>query len=953
MPGRKRWLPDDLKIGLVLALLLGAIWTAALLMAARIERHGMEYAFAEARSMAQLLKLHGTELVLRVETLHRLGRLVTLAHLAGAPGDPASLAELRKSVELAGSNVLQVSGLDAAGDVIWSTLPMPPGRVNLAQREHYQAIARDGLDHIVGRPVRGAVSGRWTIQFAEALRDSDRRLLGITVVSVDAGLAEALARELNMADRGVISLDRNDGVLLARSIGAHIGEVVPKEGSVWWPAWQAGGAEALEPGPRDGVPRFYAARRIPGSDLVIVVGLDAAVQMAPVHASSAVVLRGAAALGFTLTLLAAALSWGLRRQRGLSRERLRVHDLAEREALLRHIAENATDIISLQDAEQRNLYVSPALRSVLGIDPRPLIGRRFGAPADPSEAPAVAAALDRLDRTGGATRFAFRARHADGSFRWLETEMVAIPDIGDETGCRYISISRDITSRKQAEAALRQTQQQLENLYRLGPGTLYQVSIGPDGERRLRIPFAGPLEKMGYAAEDLNSDFFLRRVHPLDLTRTLEAKQRCLKTGEALVEYRFPNAAGEIRWIRDEMRVAGQDGDCTIVIGYLTDVTAEHAAREDLASLLQLGPGMLYRIAIGPNGERCPTVPASNFITKLGYTVEQVCVPGFVMGRIHPLDAPLLAEAIGQCARTGQAVVEYRFPTAAGEMRWLRDDLLLAGQEGGWVDIVTYVTDITAERETKIRAQQNERLATLGELATGIAHELNQPLAAIGMAAENGSRALARDPPNIDTAAAKFVRISEQTRRLGKVINHIRMFGRKETAQPVAFPVDEVVRNALLLVNARLQSAATTVTVDLPPDLPQPFGTPILLEQVVINLIVNACDAYAESGPGDSAAAKRRIRIVGSREGDTVLLSVADHAGGIPPDVIARVFDPFFTTKPAGQGTGLGLSISLATITGMGGQLSVRNDAGGAVFEIRLPVAAGASAPAPAPADVP
>ena len=837
-PRLPRRFSADLVIALVLTLALGALWTVSLRMAAQVERDGTASAFAETRSLARLLTLHWSELVQRVDSLQRLARLVTRAHLAGSAEEPALLAELRASVELAGSRVLQVSATDPAGTVIWSTLPMPPERVNLAQREHYQAIVRDHRDHFIGRPVLGAVSGRWSIQFTEAARDPDGTLRGITMVSVDAELVEELARELNMADRGIIAILRGDGVVLARSPNRNLGSIIPPGTSLWPLAWRTGAADGLAPGPLDRVLRFYAVRRVAGSEVIVVIGLDADAQLAPVHAVTDHIRRLTAELGLALAGIAFAVSLGIRRQRILKRERQHSRDLAQREALLRQLAERASDIISLLDAQWRNIFVSPAIRTVLGLDPQQMIGQRFAAHILPEDAPVLDAALAVLARDGGAQRIVFRAQHADGSPRWLETDMVAVGcrDAAAGTGCRYVSITRDITSRKQDEEVLRQTQQQLETLYRLGPGALYEVAISPDGHRRVTIPFPGPLLGMGSGAEDLNASFFRRRVHPLDLPGALEAKRRCMDTGQAVAEYRLRSATGEVRWVRDQMRVAVREADCTIVVGYLTDITAEHEAR--------------------------------------------------------------------------------------------------------------------------IRLQQAERLATLGEVATGIAHEMNQPLAAIAMAAENGARALARDPlarrtTGMQTAAAKFVRIREQAERLSAVIDHIRSFGRQETEHAVAFTVEEVVERTLLLVAARLESARARVAVDLPPGLGQLHGAPILLEQVLMNLIVNACDAWEDAAEADGVAAAdgkaagRCIRLTARRDGDAVRLSVADRAGGIPGDVIERVFDPFFTTKPPGKGTGLGLSISFATISEMGGQLSVRNEDGGAVFDILLPAADGAALPRP------
>ncbi len=453
LPGlsvRLRRLHTDVVIGLVFVLTLGMTWAVSQRMEAAAERQGITNAFAESGNLAQLLKLHWSGMGQRIDALQRLARLVTRAPLNGSRNGAELLAELRSSALLAGSSILQVAALDPAGDLIWTILQMPPERLNLAQRDYYQAIARDGRDSFIGGPVRGAVSGHWSFQFAEALRDPDHTLRAITVVSVDTGWAEALASELDIADRGVISLVRNDGLLLARNPNVHIGEVIPPQNSVWFAAWQRGAAEALLPGPRDGVLRFYAARRVPNSDIVVVTGLNAADRMAQAQATITTIRRATAGFALALTGLAVSVSVGIRRQRSLTTERQRTHDLAAREGLLRHIAEQATDVICLQDAGLRNIFVSPAVRTLLGIEPQQLIGCRFGSTVLPADTPTVEAALTGLERSGTPQRFIVRGRHADGGFRWVETEMVAVADPGDPTGCRYLSISRDVTEAQTA-----------------------------------------------------------------------------------------------------------------------------------------------------------------------------------------------------------------------------------------------------------------------------------------------------------------------------------------------------------------------------------------------------------------------------------------------------------------------------------------------------------------------
>jgi C4-dicarboxylate-specific signal transduction histidine kinase len=217
-----------------------------------------------------------------------------------------------------------------------------------------------------------------------------------------------------------------------------------------------------------------------------------------------------------------------------------------------------------------------------------------------------------------------------------------------------------------------------------------------------------------------------------------------------------------------------------------------------------------------------------------------------------------------------------------------------------------------------------------------MAHELSQPLASIALAAENALTVLAASPAETALVAQKLERISQQAARAAKLIDHMRFFGRREngTAQPI--DLSTALDGALLILDARLRRAKIEIVRDIASDLPQVSGTLVLVEQVMINLITNACDACKAARPA-LPKERRRIEVTAFAKGGTVVLIVADHAGGIPEADLPKVFQPFFTTKPAGEGMGLGLSISYGIVSDMGGTMIACNGQDGAVFELRLP----------------
>ncbi len=244
--------------------------------------------------------------------------------------------------------------------------------------------------------------------------------------------------------------------------------------------------------------------------------------------------------------------------------------------------------------------------------------------------------------------------------------------------------------------------------------------------------------------------------------------------------------------------------------------------------------------------------------------------------------------------------------------------------------LVFLALDVSREILLQQRLLQADRLSQLGALVSGVAHELNNPLAAIAAFGE----ALALDPHQADLEESAEV-IRSEAMRAGRIVQTLLDFARQRPRMQTAVDLGEIAERVLALQRSALKKARIRTTISIPNDVPAVAGDPQELQQVMLNAVVNARQAIESVGhPG-------QIAIVGRSSDHHVLVTVDDTGPGVPPEILDRVFEPFFSTK-AEHGTGLGLAISFGLVRGMGGRMWMQNvEGGGARLSFELPVDAG------------
>jgi len=306
---------------------------------------------------------------------------------------------------------------------------------------------------------------------------------------------------------------------------------------------------------------------------------------------------------------------------------------------------------------------------------------------------------------------------------------------------------------------------------------------------------------------------------------------------------------------------------------------------------------------------------------------------------VHPEDRERVNRAIEYAQNEPQSFeVEYRLLRADGMTRWLISrGRYLCNSLGEASELLGVAIDVTGQVKAnlKLRSQQEElarlsRVSVMGELTASLAHELNQPLTAIASNAAAGKRFLKSDPIDLKLFQELLEDVFADARRAGAVIHGIRQFVRKGEEGRISLNLNDVIVEVLRLLHSNVISRAATVETRLAPNLPLVLADPIRMQQVLINLVVNAIEAMEEM-----PVAQRRVIISTELSGTQVQVAVRDFGLGLPIEAPEQIFAHFFSTKP--NGMGMGLPIARGIIEAHGGELEAENLGDGACVSFCLP----------------
>ena len=628
------------------------------------------------------------------------------------------------------------------------------------------------------------------------------------------------------------------------------------------------------------------------------------------------------------------------------------------EETLHRMFEQAPLAIVAFDLDGRIMAWNPGAQRVLGWSADEVIGRF--PPHVPSENVAEFQANHRATlEQGGLTDLTVRRRHRDGHELWLHiANSVLQDDQGSTIG--YLSMIRDITAECETRHALVEAEARYRTLVERMPMVAFLAPLSVDEPVIYSGPGYGAL--LGLADHQVPGTIpgFVALLHPDDRAGFLAAKERVRAQDEPVeFEYRILRPDGRPCWLQERIvRVLDENGVPVAVQGFVVDVTGRRNAEERAA----IDRDRLS-VVLDSVGEGIFAVDSAGAVVLANRAFH----------RISGLDEPALrgraaAELLVHRATPRTLVPGDPFDCLEAHTGTAAHALLLRHADGHLVPVTCTVSplagpgvpsgvavvvrDVSEVVALESQLHHAQRVEAVGRLAGGIAHDFNNLLTVI-----QGHLALALQRLGDDGDLLQVQRAAE---RAAGLTQQLLAYGRRQVLQPVPTDINRVVGEMRAMLE-RLLGADVDLTVEAAESLPAVLVDAGRLEQVIVNLAVNARDAMPDGGAlvfrtrRLDAGSPELPRPLASTSSSWVELTVADSGTGIDPELVDLIFEPFFTTKERGRGSGLGLSTVYGIVTQSGGDISVRSTPGqGAAFTILLPaLAADVQAVRPGPAAAP
>ncbi|MFJ2388903.1 PAS domain-containing sensor histidine kinase [Pseudomonas koreensis] len=586
------------------------------------------------------------------------------------------------------------------------------------------------------------------------------------------------------------------------------------------------------------------------------------------------------------------------------------------------------------------VQLAKALADNLGLPATRLSLQDWFARVHPADRDELRSHLQALRGEGSPLELCVRLqRTEEAPLMWYRVQGQAL-GIGAER--RLVGFMLDISDIKNQQQQAAAAHARLDNLIASSPAVIY-VQRYVEGALQPTFFSASLQPLLGWSLADCADGALVEHVHPDDRSVYFQRTRQLLREGTVSTRYRVLDQQGQAHWLLDEAKLLRDDLGLPVeAVGLWLDVTEATLAAEQVRAseeryriLVEDSPAMICRYR--------PDLTLIFGNRPLAKYLE--CAPEELTGvNLGSWMSDEQREAFNQ--RLAQLTPRLPVSTAEINLRlpgrehawWVWSDRGVFDEHGRLLEVQAVGRDNTEVRRSQQQLTQSAKMATLGEMATGLAHEINQPLNVMRMAIVNVLKRLSNGDVQVDYLTDKLNRIDAQVQRAARVVDHMRVFGRRSEIEQQPFNPLDAIEGTLSLLSEGLRGKGVELRVKESGLQVQVRGYVDQLEQVLINLMVNARDALLSKREANRDF-QPWIAVSAESDEHVVRLWVEDNGGGIDQRLLERIFEPFFTTKPVGVGTGLGLSVSYGIVENMGGRLSVRNGDEGARFCIELPVA--------------
>jgi PAS domain S-box-containing protein len=602
--------------------------------------------------------------------------------------------------------------------------------------------------------------------------------------------------------------------------------------------------------------------------------------------------------------------------------------LKEREEKFRRITENMRDVVCELDEMGRICYASPSYRQVLGYEPADLIGQSPIARFHPDDVEPVLEAFRASLESGKPVNAVLRYRHAEGYYLWLQSSGNFLFDgQGKITGA--VISSRNITERKHYEEALLEKQRYINLTLEGTDEGLWEWEI----ETGLLRVDDHSIKSLGYDPpnRELSLDLWFSLLHPSSIPAYMQAISDYFENRKKYYEVELQIRVGEEwRWIWTRgILVHGPDGLPAKMIGTYRDIserkTAEKALRkseERFRSLAESTSDWIWET----DAEGRYTFVSPNVEGLLGYGPQEI-----IGRRPFQFMPPEEGKRISRLLRVARDAEK---PFSGVEKVHLHKDgrrlvfeacgIPILDSDGEFLGYRGIDRDITRRKALEAQAIRVRHLSSIGELAGGVAHEINNPVTGI----INYAQILADEAAEKGADAEIPLRIIKEGERIARIVKNLLSFAREGNTDKEPLQVLPTLEDAIALMGTLFRKEGISVKVELSDRLPMVVGNRKDMQQVFLNILTNS--RYALNRKYKSSHKEKLIRITGEERTpeEMVRLVFLDNGIGISPEVLSRIFDPFFSTKPPDQAMGLGLSITYGIIKDHRGNIDIDSQEG-------------------------